>query len=122
MRGLCKSLPVCLVLLAVVMMVPVVSAQSDEPASVSQSSGDRATVATGELQSVDTSNQTFTIKDTKGEQMQFSYDSNTQVEGSSQGVQGLSSETGTRVTVHYEEKSGQKTATKIVIHKSKSNG
>jgi hypothetical protein len=76
-------------------------------------------VATGDLQSVDTTTQTFTIKDSRGEQVQFRYDSSTQVEGSSEGVQGLSSQTGTRVTVHYQEKSGEKMATRIVINKEK---
>ncbi len=74
-----------------------------------------AHMATGELQQVDTTNQTFTTKDTEGKEMQFRYDTSTQVEGSSQGVQGLSSQTGTQVTVHYEEKSGQKMATRIEI-------
>ena len=122
MRSSWKSVPVCLVLLAIVTMVPAVCAQSDAPERSNQSAGDRAMVATGELQTVDTTNQTFTIKDAKGEQVQFRYDSSTQVEGSSEGVQGLSSQTGTRVSVQYEEKSGQKMATRIVINKEKSNG
>lgn len=122
MRSLWKGVPVCLVLLAIVTLVPAVCAQSDVPARSDQSAGDKAMVATGELQSVDTTNQTFTIKDAKGEQVQFRYDASTQVEGSSEGVQGLSSQTGTRVSVQYEEKSGQKMATRIVISKEKSDG
>ena len=122
MRSLWKSLMVCLALLAVASVVPAVSAQSsDVSARSEQSSGDKALVASGQLLSVDTTNLTFTIKNTKGEEMLFRYDASTQVEGSSEGVQGLSSQTGTRVTVQYEEKSGQRMATRIVINKDKSD-
>ena len=75
-------------------------------------------VARGELLKVDTTGQTFTIKQPNNEEMQFQYNSSTKVEGSQNGVQGLSSETGTRVTVHYREQSGQRLATRIEIIKS----
>ena len=75
-------------------------------------------VAQGELLKVDTTSQTFTIKQVNDEEMQFQYDSSTKVEGSQNGVQGLSSATGTRVTVYYKEQSGQKIATRIEIIKS----
>jgi hypothetical protein len=74
--------------------------------------------AKGELIKVDTSEQTFTIKEENGTEVQFRYNSSTEVEGSSEGVQGLSSETGTRVTVYYKEHSGQKIASRIEIQKS----
>ena len=112
-----KSLSIGLVLLATTAMVPAVSVQSEASAISKESSGETAHMVTGELQRVDTTDQTFSIKDTNGEEVQFRYDSNTQVEGSSQGVQGLASKTGTLVTVHYEERSGQKVATKIEIKK-----
>ena len=75
-------------------------------------------VARGELLKVDAASQTFTIRQANDEEMQFKYDSNTKVEGSQNGVQGLSSETGTSVTVHYREQSGQKIATRIEVIKS----
>ncbi len=75
-------------------------------------------VARGELLKVDTASQSFTIKQANDQEMQFQYNSSTKVEGSQNGVQGLSSETGTRVTVYYKEQSGHKVATKIEIIKS----
>ena len=75
-------------------------------------------VARGELVKVDATSQTFTIKQAGDEQVQFQYTASTKVEGSQNGVQGLSSETGTSVTVHYREQSGHKIATKIEIVKS----
>jgi hypothetical protein len=49
--------------------------------------------------------------------MQLQYDANTKVEGKDGGVQGLASETGTRVTIHYKEDSGKMHATRIEIRK-----
>lgn len=72
----------------------------------------------GELTKVDLESQTLTIKLENGDEVQFAYDSDTMVEGRENGVQGLASDTGTMLTVHYKEDSGKKIATKIVIKKS----
>jgi lipopolysaccharide export LptBFGC system permease protein LptF len=92
-----------------------IPAQSAPRAGVEQASTEL--MARGELLKVDSTGQTFTIKQENDEEMQFQYNSSTKVEGSQNGVQGLSSETGTRVTVYYTEQSGAKIATKIEIIK-----
>ena len=73
------------------------------------------TMAKGELVKVDTANQTFTIKLANDEELQFQYDSDTKVEGSENGIQGLSADSGTHVAVYYTEKEGRKLATRIEI-------
>ena len=93
-----------------------ISAQSDYTSKSGQDSKERA--AQGELVKVDTTHQTLTVKLSDGDEIQFQYNSNTKVEGSEEGVQGLSTETPTRVNVHYEEQSGQKLATRIEVIKS----
>ena len=80
--------------------------------------GQENKVAEGELVKVDMENQTLTIKVKSGEEIQFQYDSKTTVEGRENGIQGLSSEAGSDLTVHYTEASGKKMATKIAIKKS----
>ncbi len=74
----------------------------------------------GELVKVDTDKQTFTIKLENGEEIQFQYDSNTKVEGRENGVQGLSTESGSHLTVHYTERSGKRMATRIEIKERES--
>lgn len=71
----------------------------------------------GVLARVDADQHMFWIQDPNGTEVEFQYDSNTKVTGSTEGVQGLSSETGTRVRVYYHEKSGKRLATKIEIIK-----
>jgi hypothetical protein len=91
-------------------------AASQSPSGQSSSQSDQ--VAQGVLMSVDTTNQTLTIKDANDQEMQFQYNSSTKVEGNPKGVQGLSSETGTRLRVHYKQESGQRLATWIEVIKS----
>lgn len=78
----------------------------------------REQMARGELVSVDADNNMLTIKTSSGEQMQFAYDSDTKVEGSDSGVQGLSTQTGSQLMIHYREgDNGRKMATRIEIVK-----
>ena len=118
MRRLCNALPILLLALA---FAGISAASPTQPVSLStfnQASSENSMVAKGELQKVDTTNQTFTIKASTGEVIQFSYNESTKVEGSNEGVQGLSSQSGTQVTVRYKEDSGRKLATSITIQKS----
>ena len=85
--------------------------------ATSSQSNDNAKIATGELMKVDTTAQTFTIKDPSGDQMQFQYTNDTKVEGAQTSMQGLAGETGTQVTVHYTESSGNKIANRIEVTK-----
>ncbi len=111
MRKLWNALPLFLLALAIARISAAV------PTSFDQASSEKSMVATGELQKVDTTNQTFTIKAASGEVLQFSYNESTKVEGSDAGVQGLSSESGTQVTVRYKEESGKRLAISIQVQK-----
>ncbi len=82
-----------------------------------QASQEHDNVSQGVLSRVDTESQKFWIKGQNGEEIEFQYDSKTQVEGAAEGVQGLASETGTRLRVHFVAKSDQKLATKIEMIK-----
>jgi hypothetical protein len=57
----------------------------------------------------------LTIKLENGDSVQFQYNSDTKEEGSQNGIQGLSTDTGTQVSVQYKEQSGKKVATRIEI-------
>jgi len=79
--------------------------------------GERTATLKGELIKVDSDSLTFTIKVDNGDQVQFQYNKDTTVEGSQSGIQGLSANTGTQLSVQYEEKSGKKVAVKIEVLK-----
>jgi hypothetical protein len=87
------------------------------PAYQASSADANPKIATGELQKVDTTSQTFAIKQPSGDEMQFTYTNDTKVEGAQTTMQGLASETGNKVTVHYTEKGGNKIATSIEVTK-----
>jgi hypothetical protein len=109
MTRVLKSVPVFVLILAfatVTCAMPNQAAQGEEK------------MAQGSLVKVDTEKMTVSIKPETGEEIQFSYDANTKVEGSQSGVQGLSSETGTKVTVYYTESSGKMLATRITVNKA----
>jgi opacity protein-like surface antigen len=122
MGRLIKHFPV--LLLAVVFAATLaVAAQPDLSIAGTQASTQSASekLARGELMKVDTENMTLTIKDKSGTEWVFQYNDATKVEGSSNGIQGLSTETGTQLAIHYVEKSDQKVATKIEIVKQTLN-
>jgi hypothetical protein len=102
---------------AIVAASPLLAAPAvqSQPAQEKQQSDQ---VSQGVLAKVDVDQQMFWVEDQNGTEVEFQYDSNTKVAGSTEGVQGLSSETGTRVRVYYQEKSGKRIATKIDIIKS----
>ena len=110
MKKLWKILPVFLVVLAIGTFSMIVRGQTAQP--------QKELSVQGELLKVDTATMTFTIKPADGEEMSFQYDTNTKVEGSEKGVQGLSPDSGTKLTVYYEEKSDKKVATRIEIIKT----
>ncbi len=71
--------------------------------------------ASGELTRVDSMAKTFTIKSDEGTEMNFQYSDQTLVVGGEKGVQGLSSNEGSKVTVFYTEAEGKRQATRIEI-------
>jgi hypothetical protein len=73
----------------------------------------------GELVGVDTDAQTLTIRDSSGEELEFRYDSETEVTGAQEGVAGLATMSGSQVTIRYVMKDQEKTATRIEVHARK---
>jgi len=67
----------------------------------------------GELTKVDSTAKTLSVKSSKGQEMEFRYNDQTQISGAEGGVEGLATKSGTPVKVHYDATS--KTATKIEI-------
>ena len=71
--------------------------------------------ASGELLRVDSNAKTFTIKSDEGKEMDFHYSDQTVVVGGEKGVQGLSSQTGSKLEVSYTEAEGKLQAVRIEI-------
>ncbi len=115
MSKLWRVLPILLLVLAFAATPPVVQAQPNRTVVSRQASDEK--LAQGELLKVDTEAMTLTIKNTEGSDIQFQYNSDTKVEGTTNGIQGLSTKTGTRVVIHYKEQSDRKLATRIEIAK-----
>ncbi len=111
-----KILSIVMLTLALVVMPAGLQAQPNRPAAPAQSTNDK--VAQGELVKVDIDAQTLTIRNATGEEIEFQYNADTKVEGSTSGVQGLSTKTGTRLMVHYKEQTDSKLAIRVEIVKS----
>src|SRR5262245_24326251 len=72
-------------------------------------------VAKGELVKVDADAKKITIKDAAGVETEFAYTATTEVAGGREGVAGLATKSGSKVTVHFTNDMGTKTATKIEV-------
>jgi len=117
MQKALKLLAVLVFALAIAATGRAVSVRAaDSPLGVSQDT--TVKIVQGELTKVDMEGHSLTIKLEKGDEMQFEYDSSTTVEGRENGIQGLASDTGARLTIHFKEESGKKIATRIIINKS----
>jgi Cu/Ag efflux protein CusF len=75
----------------------------------------RASQAQGELVKVDADAKMITIKNAEGAELQFAFTDKTEVTGAQDGVAGLATKAGTKVTVEYTEAGGAKTATRIAV-------
>ena len=73
---------------------------------------EKASIAEGELTKVDAAAKTLSVKTPKGE-MEFRYNDQTQISGAEGGVEGLATQSGAPVKVHFDAAS--KTATKIEV-------
>lgn len=71
--------------------------------------------AKGELVKVDADAKTITIKGADGVETEFAYSATTEVKGGAEGVAGLATKSGSKVTVHFTTDMGKKTATKIEV-------
>jgi hypothetical protein len=83
--------------------------------STAEPRADKAQTAKGELVKVDADAKTITIKGADGVETEFAYTATTDVPGASEGVTGLATKSGSKVTVHYTTDMGKKTATKIEV-------
>ncbi len=117
MRNLWKVISMLLLAAAITTIGASVPAQAQSPQRAMHSSSQSELSTQGQLDKVDTTKQTFTVKTADDQVIEFHYTSDTKVEGSASGIQGLSSETGTRVSVYYKEESGKRLATRIEINK-----
>ena len=95
-----------LVLFAGLIVVQPALAQGQEKASIVQ----------GELSKVDPASKTLWVKTDKGE-MEFKYNDQTQISGAEGGAEGLATQSGAPVKVHFDAAS--KTATRIEVGKRK---
>ena len=64
---------------------------------------------------VDADAKKITIKGADGVETEFAYSAATEVAGGREGVSGLATKSGSKVTVHYTSDMGTKTATKIEV-------
>lgn len=87
---------------------PAAPMPSDSPSAKSQT-------VKGELVSVDDAAKSITIKDDKGAEQKFTYDDKTDVSGAREGVAGLATRAGSKVTVKFTDGAAGKLATKIEV-------
>ena len=102
-----------LVLFAGLIVVQPALAQEQEKASQGQ---EKASIVQGELSKVDPASKTVWVKTDKGE-MEFKYNDQTQISGAEGGAEGLATQSGAPVKVHFDAAS--KTATRIEVGKRK---
>ncbi len=88
--------------------------QAPAPAPMAEHRSAKADTAKGELVKVDVDAKKITIKGTDGVESVFAYTEATEVAGRD-GVAGLATKAGTKVTVHFTSGMGSKTATKIEV-------
>ena len=89
--------------------------------SAAEPRADKAMTAKGELVKVDATAKTITIKGADGVETEFAYTATTDVKGGSDGVAGLATKSGSKVTVHFTSDMGKKTATKIEVGDKKTS-
>ena len=77
---------------------------------------EKASIVEGELSKVDPASKTLWVKTAEGE-MEFRYNDQTQISGAEGGAEGLATQSGAPVKVHFDAAS--KTATRIEVGKRK---
>jgi hypothetical protein len=105
--------------LAVVGMIasalPAIAQERTPPPAQNQPQAEA--IAQGELVQVDAKTNSLTIKGVDGTQMLFRYTPQTKVTGADEGVAGLATMSGARVTVHFTQQGPDKIATEIAVQK-----
>jgi hypothetical protein len=90
-------------------------APTQAPAPMAERRSAKAETAKGELVKVDADAKSITIKGSDGVETVFAYNDATEVAGGRDGVAGLATKAGSKVTVHFTSAAGAKTATKIEV-------
>ena len=90
-------------------------APAPAPAPMEQRADKKTDTAKGELVKVDAVAKKITIKGADGVETDFAYTDATEVAGGREGVAGLATKSGSKVTVHFKDDMGTKTATKIEV-------
>jgi hypothetical protein len=111
-------------IIALVVAAPLLAQQpaQPQPGQNAPRQSDQPAVRTyeGELTKVDTTAKTITLKGTAPDKdMVFSYDDQTEVVGSTGGVQGLTGKTGSSLKISYRDERGANRATKIEMQPKK---
>jgi hypothetical protein len=91
---------------------------SPAPMPQESASSAKSQTAKGELVSVDDVAKSITIKDETGAELKFTYDAKTDVSGAKEGVAGLATRAGSKVTVKFKEEGATKLATKIDVQRA----
>lgn len=84
----------------------------------SDTQSEKSQTVKGELVSVDDVAKSITIKDDTGAEQKFTYDDKTDVSGAREGVAGLATQAGSKVTVKFTDGAAGKVATKIEVAKA----
>jgi hypothetical protein len=85
------------------------------PSQAGEARAAKADSVKGELVKVDADAKKITIKGADGVETEFAYSATTEVDGGRDGVAGLATKSGSKVTVHFKSDAGTKTATKIEV-------
>ena len=97
---------------------PEPAAPTAAPMPQQDSASAKTSTAKGELVSVDDAAKSITIKDETGAELKFTYDAKTDVSGAKEGVAGLATRAGSKVTVKYKDEAAGKLATKIEVQRA----
>jgi hypothetical protein len=89
------------------------------PSQAGEARAAKADSVKGELVKVDADAKKITIKGADGVETEFAYSATTEVAGGRDGVAGLATKSGSKVTVHFKSDAGTKTATKIEVAEAK---
>lgn len=92
--------------------------EAEEAESLLNPETQQLQMAEGELRSVDPETGALTILTPRGEELDFKYDEWTEISGSQETVEGLSTHGGAQIQVHYVEDGADRLALRIEIGQS----
>jgi hypothetical protein len=113
-----KNLLLTISLLAAVAFAPAVMAQEEQSPWQLEDSGEaiNENFISGQLKSVEPESQLLTVTTPEGQDVEFSYNEQTEFIGAQETVEGLSLTAGSQVSVYYNEEAGRNVATRVHVH------